>query len=153
MQRRLGSNKHHCRGMLEVRISRASTQWHREGGGYVGIYYLDDGTIIIHPALVVPQLRSLDEEIGNVRGKKSFIKGHVTIYAAPATLEDRTQEWQMEEMRRLSTVNFAGDKVISLGVAMGRPEQRADHFRTKVQAVQGMYDEVQYIGHSATENV
>ena len=121
------------------------------GGGLVDVWYLDDGTAIMTPELLVAYLLAYDRVTDTQGGKRNVKKTTVTIYASTAQRTEYAVPWQLERLATLATILEPTDPGRQLGVGLGRPAQRIADFRKKTQVVQQTLDRIRRIESTGAE--
>ena len=122
-------------------------------GGLADAWFLDDGTIIALPELVVSYLEGYHKSIRVQGGKRNFSKTIVTLYASEAEIAAREAEWRLAEMKDLCTVVGPGASGKTLGIALGGAEKRVAAMRTKADIVQRMHDRIRRIQNTCAEHM
>ena len=91
------------------------------GGGVVDVWYLDDGTVVLAPELVVPYLKAYDASTALQGGKRNVTKTIVTLYASAEETNANQNLWQLSRLREVCTVTAPTDAGKSLGIGLGGP--------------------------------
>ena len=76
----------------------------RKAGGMVDVWYLDDGTIMLHPIFVCPYLRAFDSLKARTGGRRNLAKTKVTVYAKEDVIASKSAEWDLDGVRNLANL-------------------------------------------------
>ena len=80
------------------------------GGGIVDVWYLDDGTVVTVPQLVLPWLQAYDRVSEIQGGKRNLQKTIVTLYAPVEAIAAKRSEWKLEELSQICTIAHMSDR-------------------------------------------
>ena len=125
----------------------------QRSGGIVDVWYLDDGTVVIDPRLLVPYLRAFDAASDENRASRNFTKSNVIIYATEDVVEANAALWQIEELSGLAKVCRPEDRLLSLGAALGGAQARIDHFNEKTRVLKSMHEKIRQCENTQIEMV
>ena len=124
-----------------------------QNGGVADLWYMDDGTIVLNPALGVSFLRILDSRIVEAGGKRNFSKSNAILYATEQQRRDHAMEWKLDELAALCSLHGPEDELLTLGAALGGPEAQANLFRKRTGVVTAMHRRLHEIDDAAVEQV
>ena len=123
------------------------------GGGLADWWYLDDGDLLLDPALVLPTLRCFDRA-GRPRGSiRNKGKMEVILYASPAELQAKAEEWHLQELADECQLKDPLDGVVTLGVVTGPEDKVIEQLREKANVARAMHTELEIIDDPATQHV
>ena len=122
-------------------------------GGVADLWFMDDGTIVMHPNLGVAYLRLLDRRIEEAGGKRNIAKSNAILYASEQHRRDHEAEWNLAELRTLCSLHTPDDALPTLGASLGGPTAQVELFRRRTQVVTAMHRRLPEIGDAAVEHV
>ena len=122
-------------------------------GGVVDVWFLDDGTVVCDPLLVVPYLLAFDDASGEKKASRNLSKSNVIIYAPQEVIDANADAWRLSETRSLAKVCGPEGNLLTLGAALGGVASRVEHFRRKTTVAQAMHDKIRQCEHTQIEMI
>eukprot|EP00973_Karenia_brevis_P061768 8589964-Karenia_brevis.AAC.1 len=117
------------------------------------MWYLDDGTIVCAPHLVVPFLEAFDRRSAGVGAERNRMKTKVSFLADKHVIQMHGHVWQMHRMRELAEVTESPETVICLGAETWSPEAAVAQFEMQTDVVRKMMKKIALCQDSQVEFV
>ena len=115
----------------------------QKNGGIVDAWYLDDGTVISDPRLVVPFLSHFQEVDAEAGTELNQDKSKIRLYASAAQTQEHADEWQLDKMKSAAVMDEPDVASISLGAEVGGQSFADGQMREKSQVVEQMARRIQ----------
>jgi len=114
------------------RLRKAGEEWRHpgnkiaKGSKLMDVWYLDDGTIVCHPAQAANFLEAFDVSCEAAGARRSRPKTKVTLLASKQEVAREAGAWELENLKKLATAQVEPDSLVALGAETLGPEQAAN---------------------------
>ncbi len=113
-------------------------------GGIVDSFYLDDGTIICAPQLVVPYMTRFQHVDKHEAGSElNQDKSRVRLFATASEFEESKEVWQVDRMRALAAMDEPDASTVTLGAEVGNEADMNSQMEQKSRVVDQMARRIQ----------